>query len=35
MTAEPGDVTCRALADVVDPELRQAIAGARVMLGRA
>lgn len=35
MTAEPGAVTCRALDDVVDPELRQAIAGARVMLGRA
>lgn len=35
MSAEPSDGTSRALADVVDPELRQAIAGARVLLGRA
>jgi hypothetical protein len=35
MPTEPSQDTSRALADVVDPELRQAIAGARVMLGRA
>lgn len=35
MSAEPGEPTCRALAEVDDPELRQAIAGARVMLGRS
>lgn len=34
LPAEPNEATCRALADVADPELRQAIAGARVMLGR-
>lgn len=35
LPAEPGAVTCRALDEVADPELRQAIAGARVMLGRS
>ena len=34
MTAEPSEATSRALSDVVDPELRQAIAGARVRLGQ-
>lgn len=34
LPAEPGESTCIALSGVVDPELRQAIAGARVMLGR-
>ncbi|PCC75117.1 Protein of unknown function [Nannocystis exedens] len=35
MTAEPSEATSRALSSVADPELRQAIAGARVMLGRS
>lgn len=34
LPAEPGPATCAALQTVVDPELRQVIAGARVMLGR-
>lgn len=34
LPAEPGPSTCAALQTVTDPELRQAIAGARVMLGR-
>lgn len=34
MVAEPDAATCQALQAVADPELRQAIAGARVMLGR-
>ncbi|MDC0722966.1 DciA family protein [Nannocystis bainbridge] len=34
MTAEPSDATSRAMSDVSDPELRQAIAGARILLGR-
>ena len=34
MSPEPGESTCQALAAISDPELRQAIAGARVMLGR-
>jgi hypothetical protein len=34
LPAEPDAATCQAMQAVVDPELRQAIAGARVMLGR-
>lgn len=34
LPAEPDAATSRALQAVTDPELRQAIAGARVMLGR-